>query len=628
MSFCLLPEKVNDFRTALKNKDIKIVDLMKMSTEDRTALLREYAGNDASEVNRAFEEKLVLKNKALGLRNWASKLGGIGKYSAEGKAKVEQALSDYHSGQQERIFNPKEEEAFLNDLADKKLGVHISREVAAKVFELSQKTQSLKDVDPTMSGVSDAYLKAKNELHDYVESQKPVSTAASIGKNVLTTMRNFLLMNPATPVKTSIGQTLNSAIDLFTRRASIAGKGENHELVKQANADAWKTFRETGFNTTSMESLDDMGRLGEKQNFAAPTGGGKGIVDRGARLAARVTNKIAIDWEHNIPFTKFHQKAFFDSANLWASKLASESKGKLSSSDIFTDAARIEPQTKEGEIVRAEAQKQAARVTSTNDTVLGNLALRMKNTLNGLIPGLPLGDIVAPIAKIPANIIANGIENAGVGIPLGIKDIFQGRSKIQSEDLATRYEGMGQYARGIQRLVRTTGTIGAAALLTSQLSKQDFRDDTYGNHFVLIGDRWINTEYIAAISPALAGMMEAKQQGGDATNQAFQYGRGASLGLLNTPVVGELPKIFTAITSTNPQKSLTNYGTSWMGGRIQPAFAKSLESSSPIEHLFFGATGAQTREELKQSEAASAKKATATRKATAAAPKRFAQPKN
>ena len=87
-TFCLMPDKVNEFKQALKKQDIKIADLLNMDTATRTEMLRKYAGDNAPDVNRLFEQKLVLKNKELGIRNWASKIGEIGRYSPKGKVEL------------------------------------------------------------------------------------------------------------------------------------------------------------------------------------------------------------------------------------------------------------------------------------------------------------------------------------------------------------------------------------------------------------------------------------------------------------------------------------------------------------------------------------------------------------
>lgn len=596
MSVCLLPEKIDAFKKALKNKDIDIAFMLDPSTtsEQRTAIFREYTATDADAkaVNTAFEEKQVLKNRILGLQNLLSKLGEFGKNDPKIVAENAKIVSDFKARQQERIFSPTENETYLNDVVDKKLGTHISSEVAAKVFELSKKAEALKEINPKMSGVSDEYLQAKQALNDYVQSQTPISPLSSIGKNAAIIARNNLLFNPATPLKTIEGQLLNSGMDLFTRRiGALSASGENPELAAKANDEAWETFRKTGINTADMESLDDQDTLGEGKGFNVATGlesanGATKLVETAMRKTAAMSNKIIIDWAHKIPYVKFYQKAFFDTANVLSSKIArSENLSgdalKARAAEIFHDSIRIQPQTKEGAIVRMEAQKQGARVTSTNDTLLSGLTMSAKNFLNNHISGL--GDALMPIAKIPANIVYNGIENAGLGIFTGSKDIFEGRQKIQSEDLPTRYKGMAQMSHGIQTVARTLGVLAAAALFTSQLQKDDFRQDNYGNSFVKIGNVWINMEYISAISPALAGMMDVKKNKSNKSPSDIvkQYFTGATAGYKNLPGIEDI---------VNSISSPTQFFTS----RALPAFIPNLLKGRPIDRLFFGASGVES----------------------------------
>jgi len=142
--FCLPPAKVMEFKKALKNEEIKIADLINADSATRTEILRKYAGNLAPEVNLLFEKKLVLKNRIRGIKNWARKVGEMGRYSPKGKAAFEKKLAEYKEAQNERIFNPKENEAFLNDLADSKMGTHITREEAKQLFDLTKRSENLR----------------------------------------------------------------------------------------------------------------------------------------------------------------------------------------------------------------------------------------------------------------------------------------------------------------------------------------------------------------------------------------------------------------------------------------------------------------------------------------------------
>lgn len=617
-NICILPNKAEDFRKALKDKDLNLADLLNMSTEKRTKTLSDYVGEDqAKAVNTLFEEKLVLKNRMQGLKNWASKVGQIGKYSEEGKAELNKTISDYRAAQQERIFSPEEHQAFLNDLADKKVGTHITQEQASKVFELSKKVQDTKETTD-LSGASPEHIQARQDLNNYVKSVEAPSAGASIFKNLATIGRNNLILNPATPLKTAVSEVVNSTMEAIGRRiASLSTGGANPDLVKQANAEAWETFKKTGANTAAMESLDDVHALNRGENFnIEPESSNRavGAVEKGVRKVAQISNKVAIDITHNVPFTKFYQKTFFDTANISSTSIA-KSEGlsgvdmKERAAEIFKDAAKIKPETREGAIVRMRGQEQAARVTSTNDTIIGKLAVAGKNALNKAYPGL--GDLIIPIAKIPATVIANGLDNAGGGIPFGIRDVFQGRTKMQSSDLETRLEGAAQFAEGTQHLIRIGGTLAVSALIASQFTKKDFRTDNYGNHFVKIGNTWINTEYISAISPALAGFLSIKQdqtKGTDALGSYLSTSTGVLSSGKNLPG-DEVMQLF----NTNVRKDAGDFFSS----RGVPMFIQNLQKNRPINRLFFGASGVESQQDVNQDNKTKAAKAAATRKANA-----------
>ena len=86
MAFICIPKnKIDIFRKALKGKELDIASLIKMSTEKRTAFFEKFAGENAKTMNTLFEEKIILKNRLQGIKNWASKVGELGRYDPEGE---------------------------------------------------------------------------------------------------------------------------------------------------------------------------------------------------------------------------------------------------------------------------------------------------------------------------------------------------------------------------------------------------------------------------------------------------------------------------------------------------------------------------------------------------------------
>ena len=615
---CIIPSRLEEYRKALKERKLDVKGLLKMTTEQRIAAFKPFAGDNANLLNEMFENKLVLKNKLAGLKNFINKTAELKRYSPEGKLELQKSIEEYKAKQKERILNPKEEETFLNALADKVAGTHIDKDVAKKIYDLNSKVNEVKEKNAKLSGVSDEYLIAKGDLNDYIKSQEPLSVSSSILKDVAVIGRNNLIMNVSTPIKATLGQVENAVMDTITRRLGTGTlKGENDGLVKQANQEAWETFKKTGINTAGMEDINDTHILGKGENFKAPAeaniGTKTGIaVAKAVNVVARVSNKIAIDWEHNISFVKFYQKDFFDTVDLLSTQMAKLEKAqdvKSRSAEIFKDAARIEPQTEAGAMLRKVAQEQSARITSTNNTIVSNMSLGAKKWLNSWIPDFPLGDFIIPIAKIPANVVANAIDNAGAGVPIALRDIYQGREKIQSDNLKTKYEGLIQFHRGVQRIMRIGGTIGTAFLIASHFQKKDFKSDKWGNHFVKIGNVWVNMEYMSVISPALAGYLTIKS-GKEKTvaGKSAEYVAGAVAGLKEVPGADEAEQIIQTLTSNHLAKSVEKYASDFFTSRGEPAFLQNLQKNRPINRLFFGAHGAETQADVQEDERQKMKK--------------------
>src|SRR3990167_2682116 len=132
MAFCLISEQVQKFKQALKNGTINPEKLGMMTSAERRVFLEEFVGKgNGVQVNALFESKLLLKNQKAGYISWAKKVGGL---SFEAKRDMISRIE-----RMDKILNPAEEQAFLEDLVATRLGVGITETEAKKIFDLSQK---------------------------------------------------------------------------------------------------------------------------------------------------------------------------------------------------------------------------------------------------------------------------------------------------------------------------------------------------------------------------------------------------------------------------------------------------------------------------------------------------------
>lgn len=136
-AFCLTADFVNKFKQGLKNGQIDPFKMSTMTSDERHAFLEDWVGKDnAKQVNALFESKLLLKNQQTGLINWAKKTSGM---SPNAKRDIISRIE-----KMDTILNPKNEDAFLKDLASTKLGTDVTHEEAQQIFDQSQKIKDAK----------------------------------------------------------------------------------------------------------------------------------------------------------------------------------------------------------------------------------------------------------------------------------------------------------------------------------------------------------------------------------------------------------------------------------------------------------------------------------------------------
>jgi hypothetical protein len=625
-AFCLPPLFANKFIKALQDGTIDIEKMALMESGDRRALLAGVVGaENAREVNAMFEKKLLLKNWQRGMISWIKGASGMTKPAQRDMVNRVLNMKD--------ILSPADKKTFLTDYATKKLGVDVTAEESNKIMELAHKAAVERDAvggAGSEFGRSEKASLAAAALEHYVKSLKPTTVGVEIRSNLTTFLRNLKLANPATPIKTLTGQLENSAVEAIARRiAGRAKSGAAPELISDLSKKAWSYFKNTDFDPTIAEDYESTGKLGEHTNFALPEGMLASNptlhrIENITRTIAKASNMIVIDYAHVVAFTKFHQMAFFDALHISATNtaMAEGLKGdalKTRTAELVTDAVKIKPDTDMGRMLRADAQQQAARVTSINSTVLSSFAMSAKRTLNTFKLKFPggkektyetgLGDLLMPVAKIPANIIWNGLESATpFGPYLAARDIFGGRralaalkekdGSITETNRALAAKALMQEAAGWHRLIRVVGVVGASLIFSSMFNKEDFFYDKYGAGFVKIGGFWVNMEYASLISPAFGGMMQVKAKvnnGDDLLKVVEEYGVGAAQGLRHLPGVDTANQFVTSLATDN-DKAAAMY--EFAKQQLTAGPISALTSNRIIQRLFFGATGVRTDEDI------------------------------
>lgn len=174
MPWCLSKRATDSFLEMLKDNKIKPDELTEMSSKGRRAFFAKSFGEENSkQINALFESKLLLKNQKQGMITWAKKTAGL----------TEPARRDIISriNRMEKFLDPKEEQAFLEDLASQKLGLDVTQEEAKKIFDLAKNADDLrlKSLDESLSEVAKKqaeidYGMSLIKFAEYKNSIKPV----------------------------------------------------------------------------------------------------------------------------------------------------------------------------------------------------------------------------------------------------------------------------------------------------------------------------------------------------------------------------------------------------------------------------------------------------------------------
>lgn len=227
-NFCLVPQLAEKFKKDILEGRIDPIKLSEMTSQERHAFFSDNLGeHNASPVNALFESKLLLKNQQQGYVTWAKKLTGISKEAQRDIISQIQRM--------DKVLNPAEEAKFLEELAAKRLGTHITYEEAQKISELSKRIKDTKGIGDRMD-----YGRSAVELRNYIDELKNNSNKFSLSD---------IKKNPLE----SLGKGAKSLAD---NTKAIKASMDNSAIFRQG----WKTLwtNPTIWSKNALKSFKDI----------------------------------------------------------------------------------------------------------------------------------------------------------------------------------------------------------------------------------------------------------------------------------------------------------------------------------------------------------------------------------
>lgn len=137
-AFCFTKQVIEAFLEKRRNGELSLSEL-NTSSEKRLALFKTFMDEtSAKEANLLFEKKMLRKNQMAGLKSWVDTMSGADKAKKE---RLSERIKQVNEEKKKRLFSPAEDEAFYNELANEKLGVAITREESAIIYDLSRRIE-------------------------------------------------------------------------------------------------------------------------------------------------------------------------------------------------------------------------------------------------------------------------------------------------------------------------------------------------------------------------------------------------------------------------------------------------------------------------------------------------------
>lgn len=433
--------------------------------------------------------------------------------------------------------------SILEEFVSDKLGVKVSKQeveaIRTKAEKIDKAQQKLGDDlgNPSKLQENIDFFKAKREMEDYLLSHDP---APKLRVLTGTIGRGMMLASVKSPIL-NIGSNIEVGFtEALARRLSGGGiKGADNKLALDYMKMVNQVYQKTGYDISRMTDLKDSGSMGERVLGQTVHSQGPGAT----RKVGRAIEDVVFKQLMGAPDVAFSSAHFADSVNTGAMKMA---KGDTKiAKEIMTDSMRIQPLTPEGEILRAQGVLDAQTATWTNSSWATKFSEGTRKIVNDLSGDARLGDYIFPFVRTPSNVIATGLDYAGLG---ALKALGKTYKAFKTGDLKNP-----AYIRSMSRdLVRSGLGIAGALAITGTLSDDDFvgaydpqRAQIEGlrnskDNSIRVGGKWISTDWLGPLSVPVTAIMYARKYGKDTKDKPLQYLYGMGSAVSKLPVIDEI----------------------------------------------------------------------------------------
>lgn len=467
--------------------------------------------------------------------------------------------------------------SIIEDFVAEKTGVSVStgevEAIRTKALRIDKAQKKLGDDlgNPDKLEENMEFFLSKKEMDDYLQSKSPANrikvVTGTIGRGMMLASVKSPILNIGSNTEVGITEALSRRISSGQIRG--ANNGLALDYVKMAN----NIYQKTGYDISRMTNIRDNGAGGTRVLGSDTVHAqGPGAV----RKMGRVVEDVVFKQLMGAPDVAFASVHFADSVNLNAMKMA---KGdRVKATELMRDAMKLEPQTPEGESLKAQGVLDAQVATWTNVTWASRLSEGIRKIFNDVTGDARAGDFLFPFVKTPANVIATGMDYAGGGIP---KALFKTYKAVKSGEL----KSPGVMQSITRDLVRSGLGMTGAVMVAGMLDDDDFVGawdparaqieqlrNSNTNSFRING-KWVSTDWLGPISVPVTAIMYARKYGKKGFGEmAFQYGVGT------VAAVKDLPGISDIYDFVKSQLFKKNQSLEEMTGEAQDYITKELYS--------------------------------------------------